>query len=86
VPQSGTPLVEVQLAIELRRNDSQLAALVEQLIGEVRDGPPEKRERPLALLLSLRAPIAVDRWRALVTHPDPLVAERAKEALWRSEL
>lgn len=86
VPQSDTPIVEVQLALELRRNDSQLAALVEQLIAEVRDGPPEQRERPLALLLSLRAPIAVDRWRTLVNHPDPLVAERVKEALWSSGL
>jgi hypothetical protein len=85
-PASDAPLVEVQLALDLRRDDTQLAALAKQLIAEVRDGPREKRERQLALLLSLRARIAVDRWRTLVNHPDPLVVERVKEALWSSGL
>ncbi len=78
------PLVAVQLAIELRRDDAQLDALVEQLMADVRYGPPEQRERPLRLLLSLRAPAAIDRWRTLVDHLDPLVFERVRQSLWSS--
>jgi hypothetical protein len=85
-PAHNAPLVEEKLAIELRRDDAQLAVLVERLIAEVRDGPPEKRERPLALLLSLRAPMAVDRWRTLVNDADPLVSERVRQSLSESGL
>jgi len=80
--ESHAPLVEVQLALELRRDDAGLAALVEQLIAEVRHGPREQRERPLSLLLTLRAPAAIDRWRTLMNHADPAVAERVRQALW----
>src|SRR5262249_5530931 len=83
-PVPDAPLVDVQLALELRRGDAQLAELVDRLIAQVRHGPREQRERPLRLLLSLRAPLAVDRWRTLVDHPDPLVSERVRESLWRS--
>ncbi|MDT7604488.1 MAG: hypothetical protein QOF61_2485 [Acidobacteriota bacterium] len=80
-PATDAPLVEVRLALELRRDDAQLAALVERFVAEVRDGPPEQRERPLKLLLSLRAPLAVERWRTLVDHPDPVVAGRVRQSL-----
>ena len=83
--EDAAPLVQVQLAIELRRDDAQFVALVDRLIAEVRDGPPEQRERPLGFLLSLRAPAAIDKWRTLVNHPDPLVAERVRQSLWYSE-
>jgi hypothetical protein len=84
--ESDAPIVEVPLALELHRDDARLAALVEQLIAEVRHGPREQRERPLGLLLSLRAPAAVERWHTLVNHPDPLVFERVRQTLWSSGL
>jgi hypothetical protein len=77
----GAPLVKVTLGLKLFRDDARLAALVERLIEQVRDGPPDQRERPLALLLALRAPVAVERWRTLENHPDPLVARRVQIAL-----
>lgn len=82
---SDAPVVEVRLAFDLRRDDARLAALVEQLIAEVLHGPVEQRERPLQLLLALRAPAAIDQWRSLVDHDDPLVAERARQSLGNSE-
>jgi hypothetical protein len=83
---SDAPLVEVQLALDLRRDDAQLAALVDRLIAEVRHGPQEQRERPLSLLVAMRNPAAVVRWRTLVNHPDPLVFERVRDSLQRSGL
>ena len=78
----GEPvLVEVELGIELRRDDAALDELVARLVAEVRDGPPTLRERPLSILLALRGPAAVARWRALVTHPDALVADRVRQTL-----
>jgi len=82
IAQRGEPfLVDVELGIELRRDDAVLDELVADLVAEVRGGPPALRERPLSILLALRAPAAVARWRALVTHPDPLVAERVRQTL-----
>jgi hypothetical protein len=75
------PLVAVRLEFGLRRDDAQLSALVDQLVDEVRHGPREQRERPLALLLTLRAPVAVGRWRALLDHADPVVVARVRQAL-----
>ena len=75
------PLVEARLSLELRRDDAQLAALVDQLIAEVRHRPRDRGERPLELLLTLRASVAVDRWRTLIDHPDPAVAERVRQSL-----
>jgi hypothetical protein len=76
-------IVAVDLAMDLRRDDSALAALVDHLLGEVMYGPAAARERPLALLLSLRssarAPI-----EALARHADPLIAARARQALARA--
>jgi hypothetical protein len=69
------------LSISLRRDDAALAALVDRLVDEVRSGPREKREVPLRRLLGLRAPLAVERWRGLAAHPDPLVAERVRSIL-----
>ncbi len=74
------PSVETLLEFELRRDEARLIALVDQLMAEVISGKPEQRERPLRSLLSLRVPLAVDRWRQLVNHPDPLVAQRVAQA------
>ena len=76
--------VTVPLALQLRRDDNALDALVRRLLAQVLDGPRDQRERPLSLLLSLRADMAVDRWRTLVSHPDPLVAQRARQSLGAS--
>ena len=81
VRSGAPPVVEVQLALELRRDDAQLAALVDQLVDDVRHGPRDQRERPLTLLLALRAPLAVSRWRALLDHADPVVVARVRQAL-----
>ena len=80
-PAGDAPLVEVRLEFELRRDDAQLSALVDKLVDEVRHGPREYRERPLALLLTLRAPVAIVRWRALMDHADPVVGQRVRQAL-----
>ena len=77
----GVPEIDVTETILLRRDDARLASFIDQLIDEVRHGPPERREWPLVLLLSLRAPAAVERWRALVDHADPVVGERVRQAL-----
>ena len=75
------PVVEAGLQRKIVRDDARLKALVDGLMDQIRDEPREQRERPLSLLLSLRAPLAVERWRALEKHPDPLVFERVKTAL-----
>jgi hypothetical protein len=72
--------VEVPLSLGLHRDDEQLTALVRDLISQVRYGPREKREGPLSLLLTLRAPLAVDLWRSLLNHSDPVVVERVRRA------
>jgi hypothetical protein len=74
-------LVEVTLGLKLVRDDARLAVLVKQLIAQVRDGPRDRRESALALLVTLRAPMAVEQWRVLENHPDPLVARRVQSAL-----
>ncbi len=66
---------------DMRRDDAQFAVFVDRLTAEVRRGPREQRERPLELLLTLRAPAASERWRSLVNHPDSLVAEGVRQAL-----
>jgi hypothetical protein len=77
----GVPELDVMQTILLRRDDAKLDVLVEELVDKVFHGPREDRERPLALLLTLRAPPAINRWRALVDHADPVVAERVRQAL-----
>jgi hypothetical protein len=74
-------MVEVKLTLELRRDDAALGILIYQLIAQIRDGAPEQRPKRLDLLLALRAPAAVNRWRALVNHPDPAVAQRVRQSL-----
>ena len=81
--QTRTAVVEVPLAVDLHRDDEALVALVQDLLDQVVHGTASARERPLGMLLSLRAPLAVERWRALADHPDPTIAERARWALSR---
>jgi hypothetical protein len=76
-------VVLIDLAVDLRRDDAELAALTGRLLDEVVNGPPAARERPLALLLSLRS-IAHAQIEALTGHPDPVVAARANQALARA--
>lgn len=66
------------LSIPLVRDEAALAALVDRLVDDVERGPPEKREPALSRLLALRTPIAVERWRRLATHREPMVAERVR--------
>jgi hypothetical protein len=73
--------VESNLALDIRRDDVEFAALVRELIVRVRQGPREQRERPLAFLLATRAPMAVELWQTLLDHPDPIVSERVRNAL-----
>ncbi|MEA2943322.1 MAG: hypothetical protein QOD09_3851 [Bradyrhizobium sp.] len=80
-PAPGAPIVEVQLTLKLRRDDAALGILIDQLVAQIRDGAPEQRPKRLDLLLALRAPAAVNRWRALVNHPDPAVAQRVRQSL-----
>jgi hypothetical protein len=77
---SGASEFDVSQDLELRRDDAQLVSLIDQLVDEVRAGR-ERREHALALLLTLRAPPAVRRWRTLQAHPDAVVAERVRHAL-----
>ncbi len=80
-PKTKVEVVEVELALELRRDDDALVALVEELIRQVRNGPAETRSQTVSTLLSLRAPPAKERWRTLADHPDPGIAERVRSAL-----
>jgi hypothetical protein len=82
---TGVPQVDVTESIVLRRDDDRLIAEVDRMIDEVRYGPVEQRERPLSLLLTLRAPIAVQRWQGLVGHRDPRVSERVRQGLQVAE-
>jgi hypothetical protein len=72
--------VGVDLTFNLRRDDAALAALVARLFDEVMQRPPALRERPLALLLSMRS-AAHTQIDALTRHPDPSVAGRAHQVL-----
>jgi hypothetical protein len=80
----GGPAVAVDLSFYLRRDDAALEALAARLRDEVMHGPLAERERPLALLLSMRS-----RARAqigeLTGHPDPNVSNRARQALALSD-
>lgn len=78
--QEGTLVVAVNLSFELRRDDKALEALAESLLNDVMSGPPALRERPLTLLLSMRA-AAHAQIKALARHPDSSVATRAQQAI-----
>jgi hypothetical protein len=80
-PAAPAALFPQELTIDLRRDDIELRALVDRLVEGVRHGPREERERPLRQLLTLRAPLAVERWSRLADHPEPLVAERVRSVL-----
>jgi hypothetical protein len=73
--------VEGELNLALHRDDAALLRLVDELVDQVMHGPAVERERPLQLVTALRSPPAVERWRALLSHPDPAVAERVAQAL-----
>jgi hypothetical protein len=74
------PDAAIDLAFYLRRDDEALIALAERLVQEVMQGPLASRERPLALLLSMRA-AAHAQIEALTRHHDPSVANRARQVL-----
>lgn len=76
----GAPVVAVDLAFDLRRDDAALAALVAGLYDEVMQGPLASRERPLALLLSMRS-AAHTEIEGLTRHPESSVAARAHQTL-----
>jgi hypothetical protein len=76
----GAPVLAVDLALDLRRDDEALAVLVARLVDEIMRGPLAARERPLALLLSMRS-AAHAEIDALTRHSDPSVANRARQAL-----
>jgi hypothetical protein len=78
--ENNAPTLAVDLAFTLARHDDVLEALVARLFAEVMEGPPAQRERPLALLLSLRS-LAQPQIEALTRHPDSPVAGRARHAL-----
>jgi len=78
--EDGAEVLAVDLAFDLRRDDPALAALVARLFDEIMQGPPSVRERPLAQLISMRS-AARAQIEALTRHPDPSVAERARQAL-----
>ena len=80
------PTVEATLVVDLRRDDAALVALVEKMLRELLESPAEERERPLRLLLGLRAPAAVERWSTLVNHGDRYIADRAGESLARVQM
>lgn len=73
-------ILVVNLAFDLRRDDAALAALAASLFDEVMQGPPALRERPLALLLSLRG-VARNQIEALTRHADLSVVSRARHTL-----
>lgn len=78
----GDPLrVEMSLALSIRRDDAALVELVDRLVDDVFHGEPGVRVRALELVTSLRAPIAVERWRALAAHPDASVGACVAPAL-----
>ncbi len=68
------------LAIDLRRDDEQLSELAAELLETVTHGPIAERERPLALLLSMRRAARAEI-EALTRHADQAVADRARRAL-----
>jgi hypothetical protein len=80
-PRGDAQMLEATLSFELRRDDAQLAALVDRLIRDVRHGPAEAREWPLRMLLSMRAKAAVERWERLVDHPSKQVSDRVRQTL-----
>jgi hypothetical protein len=80
-PEVESPLAEVVLSVDLRRDDPDLVELVDDHLAQVVDGPVEHRERSLGILLALRSPVAVERWRVLADHPDEAVSERARWSL-----
>jgi hypothetical protein len=78
----GDPLrVEMSVTLAIRRDDDALVALVDRLVDHVFHGEPGVRVRSLELVSSLRAPIAVARWRALAAHPDASVGASVAPAL-----
>lgn len=77
----GVPQIDVRGTIPVKRDDARLAAIVKEFVNDIRHGPREQRERPLSLVLTLRAPVAVEIWKSLVDHPDPTVGERVRQAL-----
>ncbi|HEX7032024.1 MAG TPA: hypothetical protein VF172_03395 [Nitrososphaera sp.] len=76
----GAQELVVNLAFDLRRDDDALETLIARLFENVMQGPPESREWPLVLLLSMRT-AAKTHIRALARHPDPYVAERARQTV-----
>lgn len=78
----AVPVVTISLAFNLRRDDAALVALAARLFDEVMQGPLALRERPLALLLSMRSAAHAQN-DGLTRHPDPSVASRAEQTLAR---
>jgi hypothetical protein len=74
------PVVALELAFDLRRDDAAQAALVARLFDDVMQGPQSLRERPLALLLSMRSAASTEI-DALTHHSDSSVAGRAHQVL-----
>ncbi|WP_440956053.1 hypothetical protein ACSAZK_03625 [Methanosarcina sp. Mfa9] len=77
---NGALVVAVNLSFDIRRDDEALEELASSLLNEIMTGPLDSRERPLALLLSMRkaAHAQID---ALTKHPDESVARRARQAM-----
>jgi hypothetical protein len=77
---NGAPAIAVDLAVDLRRDDAALSALALRLFEDVMNGSPALRERPLAQLLSMRAS-ARAQIVSLATHPDLMIADRARRVV-----
>lgn len=76
----GGPVVAVDLAFDLRRDDAALEALAARFLDEVMHGPPASRDRPLSLLLSMRSGARAEIGE-LTGHTDPNVSNRARQVL-----
>ncbi len=76
----GEVVLAVDLAFDLRRDDAALAATAARLLNLVMQGPLTSREESLALLFSMRA-CAHNQIEVLTRHPDPSMADRARQCI-----
>jgi hypothetical protein len=81
----GSPKVEAELIIKVRRDDAALELLIKRLANQVLDDrsaiASAEREAAIAKLSALRSPLAVPYLRTLRDHPDTAVQMYAQRAL-----
>jgi hypothetical protein len=72
--------VTIDLAIDFRRDDESLSAIIANLFAQVKSDDPAARVRSLDVLLPLRS-VARNQIAELTTSDEQSVADRASQAL-----